>query len=291
MDFTLHFLRTVTELHIGCGQAVGETDLPVIRDLPWGLPYVPGSSLRGALRAHFPGDTADLFGSEPGEASIRPGRLSVLDCRLLLFPVPSDPGPFALVTSPSAIQRYQHDLGAFAPSGQPPETQPPELPSDEAVLVLHSGKQAGIGGRIRLDVFEFRIARADQATELVLPGLSQLFSELDGPVLLLPDEAFHYFTSARTGWRIRNQLSSSKVVETPFSVESVPPESWFYGLLGCRDPHGDGRSGLPHYVDLVDLLPEESLQDGVRHLTLGGHENVGLGMVQVRRALASVEGA
>lgn len=45
-------LVAVTPLHIGCGKAfdMGRTDAPILRD-PQGRPYVPGSSLRGVLRA------------------------------------------------------------------------------------------------------------------------------------------------------------------------------------------------------------------------------------------------
>ncbi|WP_194745254.1 type III-A CRISPR-associated RAMP protein Csm3, partial [Thermaurantiacus tibetensis] len=103
-------LEVVTGLHIGAGDLemrIGGIDRPVIRDPVTELPYVPGSSLKGRMRAllewttgALPGDRllglneADkpgvrpillLFGLGGGDASkdFGPSRLSVADAFLL----------------------------------------------------------------------------------------------------------------------------------------------------------------------------------------------------------------
>ena len=47
-------IQVISGLHIGAGKDVieiGGTDMPVIKDALTGLPYVPGSSLKGRMRA------------------------------------------------------------------------------------------------------------------------------------------------------------------------------------------------------------------------------------------------
>jgi len=46
-------LEAITPLHIGSGKPeveIGEVDMPILRD-PRGIPYIPGSSLKGRVRA------------------------------------------------------------------------------------------------------------------------------------------------------------------------------------------------------------------------------------------------
>ena len=97
-------LQSVTSLHVGCGQDVGVVDLPVIRERLTGFPFIPGSGLRGALRARLevpaepgkgmPAEAQWLFGprvQEEVDARFA-GCLSVHDAKLLLFPVRSEKG-------------------------------------------------------------------------------------------------------------------------------------------------------------------------------------------------------
>ena len=45
-----YFLKAITPLHIGAGQGLGYIDLPIVREVHTNYPYIPGSSLKGALR-------------------------------------------------------------------------------------------------------------------------------------------------------------------------------------------------------------------------------------------------
>ncbi len=98
----LYTLHALTPLHAGTGQGVGDIDLPVTRERATGLPFVPGSSVRGVLRDALGGreDQAAVFGPDPRHASEFAGALSVTDARLLLFPVRSVAGTWAWATSP-----------------------------------------------------------------------------------------------------------------------------------------------------------------------------------------------
>ena len=69
-------LQAVTSVHVGEGNAVGALDLPLARERHSGWPFIPGSSLKGALRSRarfLDLDEAAIlaaFGAEPGKADL-----------------------------------------------------------------------------------------------------------------------------------------------------------------------------------------------------------------------------
>ncbi|WP_298819062.1 RAMP superfamily CRISPR-associated protein [Chloroflexus sp.] len=46
----LYFLHALSPLHAGTGQGSGVIDLPIAREKATGIPYLPGSSVKGVLR-------------------------------------------------------------------------------------------------------------------------------------------------------------------------------------------------------------------------------------------------
>ena len=138
-------LHALSPLHAGTGQAVDVIDLPIARMTATGMPYVPGSSIKGVLRdalrnaewkrgdasgAQAPPDTQDpqaeinsigrrkdpelvmaIFGPEAADgASEHAGALMAGDARLLALPVRSYFGTFAWVTSPLLLALAQRDF-------------------------------------------------------------------------------------------------------------------------------------------------------------------------------------
>jgi CRISPR-associated protein Cmr4 len=51
MNTRLLCLHARSPIHCGTGQAIGGIDLPIAREKPTNVPLVPGSSLKGVLRA------------------------------------------------------------------------------------------------------------------------------------------------------------------------------------------------------------------------------------------------
>ena len=45
----LSFVHALSPLHAGTGQGAGILDLPIAREKATGLPFLPGSSLKGTL--------------------------------------------------------------------------------------------------------------------------------------------------------------------------------------------------------------------------------------------------
>src|SRR5947199_1995549 len=109
METRLALIHAMSPLHAGTGQSVGAIDLPIARERPTGLPLIPGSSIKGALRARSLGRdkqlTKDAFGPETANASEHSGAVQFSDAHLLLMPVRSIRGTFAWVTSPYLIRK------------------------------------------------------------------------------------------------------------------------------------------------------------------------------------------
>lgn len=121
----LYHLHALSALHCGTGQSVGIVDLPIARARATQLPIVPGSSLRGVVRAMIegenPGAAAALFGPRAiaSPEDIFAGALTLGDATLLLLPVRALAGILCYVTSPFVLNRYAQDLkraGVTAPA-------------------------------------------------------------------------------------------------------------------------------------------------------------------------------
>jgi CRISPR-associated protein Cmr4 len=272
----------ITPLHVGCGQDVGIVDLPVIRERTTGWPFIPGSGIRGSLRDRFESRggtamamTSRLLGSDDG-GDISSGCVSILDARLLLFPVRSAPGPFRWITCPYALQRYRTDLDFF--TGTPvPAWAPPGL--------TESQYSSSAGAMLALEEFPFsRLAEAttwQTALPTPFPGW------VDGArVVLVTDDVFFYFVQHATIVAQHNRLTSAKTVVKGglFSVESVPSEAVFYGFLGSTEERCKGNGALNKSqvtAELKKLTLGEAPGSSEAHLILGGDESTGLGVTRL----------
>lgn len=107
MKTRLTLIHAMSPLHAGTGQSVGAIDLPIARERPTGIPLIPGSSIKGALRARStdPQWTRDIFGPDTANSSDHAGSVQFSDAHLLLLPVRSIRGTFAWVTSPFLIRK------------------------------------------------------------------------------------------------------------------------------------------------------------------------------------------
>src|SRR5947199_6912597 len=123
MSARLSFVHALSPLHAGTGQGVGIVDLPTAREKATGLPFLPGSSLKGALRARCTNkdDCNKVFGPDPSNIDSNENQASAVqfsDQRLLLLPLRSLAGTFAWVTSPYILRRLVRDMEDI-------ETNPP----------------------------------------------------------------------------------------------------------------------------------------------------------------------
>jgi CRISPR-associated protein Cmr4 len=69
MSTHMLFTHALSPLHPGTGQGVGVIDLPIAREKATGLPYLPGSSLKGTLRSACPdAQRVAIFGPDTDAA-------------------------------------------------------------------------------------------------------------------------------------------------------------------------------------------------------------------------------
>lgn len=62
-----YVLKVLTPLHIGAGQGLGHVDLPIVREAHTNFPYIPGTSLKGALRNLEINQVARARGEKPSQ--------------------------------------------------------------------------------------------------------------------------------------------------------------------------------------------------------------------------------
>ncbi|MBI2841707.1 MAG: type III-B CRISPR module RAMP protein Cmr4 [Acidobacteria bacterium] len=274
------FYRAITPLHVGCGQDVGVVDLPIFRERTTGYPMIPGSGIRGTLRDRFEvKDDAEakaltrrLFGSDQ-QNEISAGCISVLDARILLFPVRSVPKVFVWITCPFVIGRYSDDTSHFL--GQKPALDEIKAPPDEDHYL------GVMNGPSPLWLEEFPFHRNDLAWSWK-GGLDGIDA---GRVVLVADSVFDYFVRHATIITQHNRLTSAKTVEGGmlFSVEAVPPEAVFYAFIGCTSERTASETRMSREEALKSLRKKLTGEEkGTEtYLSLGGDESTGLGVTRM----------
>ncbi|MCW5942895.1 MAG: type III-B CRISPR module RAMP protein Cmr4 [Fimbriimonadaceae bacterium] len=279
-------LRTITPLHVGTGQSVGTTDLPIARERTTGWPMVPGSSVKGALkevaregrvtsRDKASGDQADkdlayLFGS-PDSRNAAAGALAITDLRCLLFPVRSVAGTFAYATSSGAIQRANELLAAAGKATVGVEAAPDGTAIVSATTVL---KVATLGRVVLedLDLTPRDLGGADPTSRLAaLTGIAE--AELGKRLAVLPDDIFTYLT--KTATEVTTHVTLDFVTRTASpgmlrSEERVPSEAMFLGLAMVDGLSKDKDKATQH----LDALNGKYCQ-------FGGKGSVGNGLCRV----------
>lgn len=149
MKAKILFVHALSPLHPGTGQGVGVIDLPIAREKATGLPYLPGSSLKGPLREAYteayngPLKTK-IFGPETTAEEDFAGSAQFGDQRLLLLPVRSLAGTFAWVTSPFVLRRLGRDAAEMQLS--------PALPNQALNVAFGDGWIVPSESRLKLSI-------------------------------------------------------------------------------------------------------------------------------------------
>ncbi len=262
---------TRTPLHVGAGSSVGAVDQPVQRERHTGFPIIPGSSIKGVMRAHFTVNGTDsdsltrLFGPArlSGDDDASQGHLSFGEAKLLLFPVRAAKGSFAFVTSSLALRRFLRDAGG--------DEDPGESVQDGFCL---AGDTVKDGNSVVLE--EYRFEAKDSFPEKIADRLSTL---LDDPVLasakgrlvLLSDGDFSHF--ARNACEVKQHVKIDVATGTAvkgglFNEECVPAETLFHSTITELKSEGENQ--------VHSTLSEE------RVIQFGGDATTGLGFCSVK---------
>ncbi len=286
MTTRLLFIHAMSPIHCGTGQAIGGIDLPIAREKPTGLPLVPGSSIKGVLRAAKKISDAThlaVFGPETEFASDHAGGVQFADASLLFLPVRSVRGTFAWVTSPYVLQRFARDarevgidLGAI-----------PSEPQEKEAIVTSKTLQAD--GRVIFEDFDFT-AREDSKFAALTGRLAEwIFPQ--GPerdrfklrACLVHEDVMSLLLQTCTEITARIRLKNeTKTVEQGalWSEESLPVETILSGLV-VATPTRQKDGSTPTANDLLEYVKKVTSQGAIQ---LGGKASVGRGVCHLTLA-------
>lgn len=261
-------LQVLTSLHVGEGTQVGAVALPVSRERHTGWPFVPGSSLKGALRARARRDRSSeasiqrVFGSRPGEPLIR-GATTFGDGVLLAFPARTFTETFALLASPLSLARFGRNV-----------TSAPQIPSPKSAEWVLVGENLDLRPKEKehavIEDLCF-LQECNAQVDVWAAFLSEKWLGEEAPLahlVVVHDDLFAYAAHAWLPTRTRNAIDpKSGVVEENklFSVEYLAPETLLWTLVDGED----------------SLLPLSG-----EAFPLGGHNSTGSGRVALWREKA-----
>lgn len=286
MEARMMYLHALSPVHTGTGQAVDVIDLPIARELATNWPYIPGSSVKGVLRALCEPDRnapateqlhwVEAFGPRTEQASEGAGTLLFADGRLLCLPVRSLYGTFAWISSPLALDRYRRDHTA---AGLPEPPAAGIVPAEGRIAVI-GGSSIANGGTVYLEDLDLA---ADEAT---LKPLADHIAEAVFPDTVWRDHFLARFgvvgdttfsflaeTCTEVTARIKIKEDTKTVQEGALWYEEAIPAETIFSAPLLAAPRG-GRSAAPSY-DLVTEHTKELVQ-------IGGHAGIGRGLMALR---------
>lgn len=288
MSDQLFFVHLLTPLHAGTGQGLGSIDLPTARDVVTNHPLLPGSSIKGSMRAA--GRGADYSESEDLVAAFGPsnignddndhvGGLCFSDARLLCLPVRSLRGTFSWVTCQIAINRLHRDANACQID------TPGALPAiDNGAAHLGHHDSALLDPKANKVYFEELDLQGQPCgtAEKWATWLSEkLFKnpndreQFQKRFAVISNDVFDFFCETRMDVRSRVKLEKdTKTVSKsgPWWEENVPAESIMNGVLSARQV----RKSTPEaHFELINTIAKSPLQ-------FGGKETVGRGRATLK---------
>ena len=267
-------LHALSPLHAGIGHTPDIIDLPTARMKATGIPFLPGSSIKGVLRdARRVTDrerTEAVFGPSDDPAA-HAGALVVGDARLLALPVRTFRGTFAWVTSPLLLRLAKRDL----------QDDSLAIPSiDVCGARLAKGNACIHDGKLYLEDLDLPAAEALEATKwaqwlapFVSPGddiFTKRFAIVDDDTM-----AFLCETATQVDARVRIDMDTRTVAKGALWLEeSLPPETLLIGLFAADRSRRRNVNMAPDEVLDFALTSEEVHQ-------LGGKATIGRGRCRI----------
>jgi len=283
MEAKLIFVQALTPLHSGTGQGVGVIDLPVAREKSTGIPFVPGSSLKGVLRDACQIDkeiTFKVFGPDTDNADEFSGAISVTDVRLLMLPVRSLRGVYAWVLSPLLLHRLTRDARVAG------EQALPEIPSlllKDSCLLAVENAEICLNQQVVLEDLLLNVAIsaelrawADWLAARIFPQQPDWHTILMQHICLVPDDIMSFLLE--TGTEVIPRIALEKEKKTVrkgalWYEESLPAETILSGMVVAQAV-GKNASTPNIVFDAVKTCIKKPLQ-------VGGNATVGSGICRL----------
>ncbi len=284
------FIRILTPLHAGTGQELGVIDLPIQRERHTGLPKIESSGVKGGIREVFKEklgkkgkDKIEVaFGPEDGNDYA--ATLGFTEARVLLFPIKSAKGIFALTTCPMVLQRFKRELSLpNVDIKEPPEVPKENTVPEESEIVLSSDSEK----YTILEEFTFKV-KSDPATKEWAEWLQKNAGVEDATkkLIVLPDNEFKTLISLATEviTRIRiDPMTGTVKTGQLFTEEFLPSETFLYSLAlatpltfnKVKETFGETSEEIAN--NILNFFTENI--PGV--IQLGGDATIGKGIVKI----------
>jgi CRISPR-associated protein Cmr4 len=287
-----YLLKVLTPLHIGAGQGLGHVDLPIVREAHTNFPYIPGTSLKGALRNLEINQVARARGERPSQVEERlksdqkeedilrlakifgvagegaeegkevgAGKVLFSDVFIVLFPAKSAKGIFSLTTCPYAINRFFELLGV--------EQRVKDVPEGKVKVLSTNGHKNLINDnnkyQLLLEEFVFEAEESEELKKFVELVGTFVGEENKRRIVCVNDTDFMDFVSNYTEVQthIKIDLNTGTVKEGAlWTEEYAPAESVFaFSLV---------------FLEEINFSPPTTFH-------LGGDITTGKGFVKVQR--------
>lgn len=249
MQTKLLFIQALSSLQPGTGQGVGVIDQPVSREKATGLPYLPGSTIKGVLRDCWDlkgiPHLEEVFGQTTQAVDPYAGSVSLMDGRLLLLPVRSLAGVFAWMTSPFILKRLIRDCKMSNIQAGWPTAVP--VPTNDMVMltrtpVLKIAPQIDI---VILEDLQCDVAPADPLVDAWADWLAKAIQPNDPGwqddfkkrFCIVSDDVLSYFSETGTEVtpRIRiNDDTKTASGQALWYEESLPAETILISLVVAK---------------------------------------------------------
>lgn len=284
MTTQLLYTHALSPLHAGTGQGIGVIDLPIAREKATGLPFLPGSSVKGSLRDICPDNLrVRLFGPDKKNADLHAGSVQFSDQRLLLLPVRSLSGAFAWVTSPYILHRFVRDARDVNATNLVKGVPNPVSDNNIQECFVIEGNKLEMDAKVYLEDLDLNVSSdktkaAEWATvfagEIFKDEWKQFFKER---FCIVPDNVLNFLldTATEITARIRIDQNSKTAEEGQlWYEEALPCETVLFGLV------------LAVKIGKVNLEPNEALRsvnDDLlqRPIQFGGKATVGRGLCRL----------
>ena len=280
MSAKIMFIHCLSPLHAGVGQGVDVVDLAIARDRATGFPYLPGSSIKGALRDQArhsdAGKMKELFGPEGDNASEHAGSLAFGDGNLLFLPTRSVKGTFAYVTSPYLLARLSRDLREAGLNGFA------KIPSPSTNKVVVSGDTLVSNNKVFFEDLDLVVDSKDAANQIADELANLIFEDATQRDLfkkrfcIVHDDVMAFLSKHRTDvvTRVAIESDTKTVIQGQlWTEENLPSESILVSLVGHIQVKKGGVDADGAYAFLSQLTNHE--------VQFGGKATVGRGRTRV----------
>ena len=311
-----YFVHAATPLHVGIEDSLGGIDLPTMRERHTGYPLLPGSSIKGVLRAEAENDLKSgkiealaAFGPSSDLSGDYRGGLVLTDALLLALPVRSLAGTFSWVSCPQLLRRLRRDLLTCNPGV---DLTVPQVQGNEGLVpaAAGGGPESDLlvtdGGKSKVFLEELLLAaQADADVALVAERIAEWGwrGDAEGQAffrrrfLVIADDLFSFLSRLALEVRARVKIDRERgtAADTgPWTEEHMPAETLLYGLaIGRKTTHierpkpeaecleGAQAAGSQDKKTRRDahenLAYLQTLCSGISMLRFGGHSSIGLG--------------